>query len=79
MRQGNQRQCDQRQDNQHAYQLFTDADLTARNTLHLHARARRLAALQRIEALPALLADPALRGHPLLVLGSGSNVLFVTG
>jgi len=58
------------------YRLFANADLTAHNTLHLRARAQQLAQLERIEALPALLADPAIAGRPLLPLGSGSNVLF---
>jgi len=58
------------------YRLFANADLTAHNTLHLRAHARQLARLEHIDALPALLADPAIAGHPLLTLGSGSNVLF---
>jgi len=58
------------------YQLLTDADLSAHNTLHLPARAPQLARLVRIDALPALMAGPAVAGRPLLVLGSGSNVLF---
>jgi len=58
------------------YQLFTNADLRAHNTLHLPARAQQLARLEYIDALPDLLADPAIAGHPLLTLGSGSNVLF---
>jgi len=58
------------------YQLFANANLSAYNTLHLPARAKQLARLERIDALPALLADPAITGHPLLALGSGSNVLF---
>jgi len=58
------------------YQVLANVDLTPRNTLHLGARARRLARLDAIKALPALLADAGIAGHPLLVLGSGSNVLF---
>jgi len=58
------------------YQLLANADLATRNTLHLPARAPWLARLDAIEALPALLAEPAIAGHPLLALGSGSNVLF---
>jgi len=58
------------------YQLFTNADLRTHNTLHLPARAQQLARLEYIDALPDLLADPAIAGHPLLTLGSGSNVLF---
>jgi len=58
------------------YQVLANADLTTRNTLHLRARARRLARLDAIEALPALLTDAEIAGHPLLTLGSGSNVLF---
>jgi len=58
------------------YQVLANVDLTPRNTLHLGARARRLARLDAIKALPALLSDVEIAGHPLLVLGSGSNVLF---
>jgi len=58
------------------YQLLANVDLSAYNTLHLPARARQLARLERIAALPALLAAPAITGRPVLVLGSGSNMLF---
>jgi len=58
------------------YRLFANADLTAHNTLHLPARAHQLVQLDAIAALPALLADVRLSGHPLLPLGRGSNVLF---
>jgi len=58
------------------YQLLTNADLTAHNTLHLPARARQLARLDDIKALPALLAESKIAGHPLLALGRGSNILF---
>jgi len=58
------------------YHILVNADLTSRNTLHLSAHARQLARLDRIEALPVLLADRAIAGRPLLVLGGGSNMLF---
>jgi len=58
------------------YHLLNAADLAPHNTLHLPARAQVLARLEQIAALPQLLADPAIAGRPLLVLGHGSNVLF---
>jgi len=58
------------------YRIITDADLAPRNTLHLKARARQLAQLDAIQALPALVTNPAIAGQPLLALGHGSNILF---
>lgn len=57
--------------------LIEDAPLRARNTLRVAARSTWLAELRDPAALPALLAQPALRAAPLLVLGGGSNVLFI--
>jgi UDP-N-acetylmuramate dehydrogenase len=61
-----------------AYSLAWDVPLRDRNTFRLAARARCLAAVQDASALPSLLAEPALRSLPLMVLGAGSNVLFAT-
>jgi len=59
------------------YTLLEDASLRSRNTLRVDARAALLAEVRDINALPALLDWPALRGMRTLVLGEGSNVLFV--
>jgi UDP-N-acetylmuramate dehydrogenase len=59
-----------------AFRLLENAALASLNTLRVAATARWLAAVAAPEALPAVLASPAARG-PLLVLGEGSNVLFV--
>jgi len=59
------------------YTLFEDASLRTRNTLRVDARASLLAEVHDANALPALLDWPALRGMRTLVLGEGSNVLFV--
>ena len=61
-----------------AYSLAWDVPLHGWNTFHLDARARCLATVHDAAALPALLAEPALRNLPLMVLGAGSNVLFAT-
>jgi UDP-N-acetylmuramate dehydrogenase len=53
-----------------------DARLDARNTFGVAARAPLLVEVGHADALPAVLADPALRGDDLLVLGGGSNLLF---
>jgi UDP-N-acetylmuramate dehydrogenase len=59
-----------------AFTLREDADLAPLNTLRVAARARWLAELHDADALPGLL-DAARDRGPLLVLGEGSNVLFV--
>ncbi len=56
--------------------LIEDAPLAARNTLRVQARCAWLAELGDAATLPRVLALPALRKLPQLVLGSGSNVLF---
>jgi UDP-N-acetylmuramate dehydrogenase len=61
-----------------AYSLAWDAPLQGWNTFHLDARAACLATVHDAAVLPALLAEPALRNLPLMVLGAGSNVLFAT-
>jgi UDP-N-acetylmuramate dehydrogenase len=58
------------------YALAWSAPLRARNTFRIEASARCFATVRDADALPALFADPALRGLPTLVLGEGSNVLF---
>ena len=61
-----------------AYSLAWDVSLRDRNTFHLDTRAHCVATVRDATALPFLLADPALRNLPLMVLGAGSNVLFAT-
>lgn len=56
------------------YRLVENADLRARNTFRVPARARWLAEVNHIDALPRALAERP--DAPLLVLGAGSNVLF---
>ncbi len=60
------------------YTLLENVSLNARNTLRVAARARWLAEVHDPQALPKLLATPALQQLPVLVLGEGSNVLFTT-
>ncbi len=57
------------------YALTENAPLATRNTLHVQARAHLLAELHDASKLPELLAFPAVRAQPLLVLGEGSNLL----
>jgi UDP-N-acetylmuramate dehydrogenase len=59
--------------------LTENAPLRERNTLRVEARARWLAEIHDAAAIPALLDHPALRDRPRLLLGEGSNVLFVKG
>src|SRR5512137_2219348 len=61
-----------------AYSLAWDVPLRARNTFRIDCRARCLATVRDAQALPSLIAEPALDGLPALVLGEGSNVLFAT-
>ena len=61
-----------------AYSIAWDVPLAGRNTFHLDARARALATVHDASALPELLAEPALQGMAMMVLGAGSNVLFAT-
>jgi UDP-N-acetylmuramate dehydrogenase len=58
------------------YTLIENASLATRNTLRVAAKARLLAEIHDATKLPELLAFPAIRNRPLLVLGEGSNVLF---
>ncbi|BBK01137.1 hypothetical protein Xcc3_24440 [Xanthomonas campestris pv. campestris] len=57
------------------WQLIEHAPLRALNTFHVDATARWLLNIHAPEALPDALAAPQIAGQPLLVLGSGSNVL----
>ncbi len=58
------------------YTLIENAPLDRRNTLRVAAKAQLLAEIRDASKLPELLAFPAVRQGPLLVLGEGSNVLF---
>ena len=58
------------------YTLLEDACLRTRNTLRVDARARLLAEVRDVGALPKLLAWPAVKNLRTLVLGEGSNMLF---
>ncbi|HET9693972.1 MAG TPA: UDP-N-acetylmuramate dehydrogenase [Steroidobacteraceae bacterium] len=58
------------------YALDWEVSLRPRNTFRVDARAHCLATVHEAAALPALLAEPQVRGLPVLVLGEGSNVLF---
>lgn len=58
------------------YTLIENAPLAQRNTLRVAAKARLLAEIRDASKLPELLAFPAVKQGPLLVLGEGSNVLF---
>jgi len=55
--------------------LQYDAPLQALNTFHVQAKAQRLLQVSDPTVLPEVLALPEVAGGPLLVLGSGSNVL----
>jgi UDP-N-acetylmuramate dehydrogenase len=59
------------------FTLTENASLLHRNTLRVDAHAAWLAEIHDAAAIPALLSDPALRGKSTLLLGEGSNVLFV--
>jgi UDP-N-acetylmuramate dehydrogenase len=59
-----------------AYTLVERAALAPLNTFGVAATARWLAEVRDAEAIPAVLALPAVRGAPVMVLGEGSNVLF---
>jgi UDP-N-acetylmuramate dehydrogenase len=57
------------------YRVSEGADLRARNTFGIAARAPLLIDIDDAGALPTLFADGIVRGAPL-VLGGGSNLLF---
>lgn len=58
-----------------AWSLTENASLKALNTFHVDASAEQLLELHDPTLLPDVLAHPHVAGKPLLVLGSGSNVL----
>ncbi|HET6395854.1 MAG TPA: UDP-N-acetylmuramate dehydrogenase [Pseudoxanthomonas sp.] len=58
------------------YRLRHDADLSARNTFRVAARAPWLLEVHDLSTLPEALDLQQVRGLPLLVLGGGSNLLF---
>ena len=58
-----------------AFRLVPDADLSARNTFGVAARAPLLLEVADVAALPSLF-DTELRGMQVMVLGGGSNLLF---
>ena len=58
-----------------AWTLVENAPLRTLNTFHVDATAPWLLRIDDPTSLPEALALPALAGAPLLVLGSGSNVL----
>lgn len=60
-----------------AYRLAENASLAARNGLRVAARAELLVEVLRPEGLEELFALPYLQQAPLMVLGEGSNTLFV--
>jgi len=55
--------------------LSHDASLLALNTFHVDARAARRLDIHDAATLPDALAQPEVAAGPVLVLGSGSNVL----
>ena len=59
------------------YTLQSDASLRTLNTFGVQANAGWLLTVPRADALPAALADPRIRGLPLMCIGDGSNVLLV--
>lgn len=59
------------------YRLLENASLEGRNTFRVAARAALLADVYDADALRELLAYPGVQSGPLLLLGAGSNILFV--
>lgn len=59
------------------YRLLENAALAGRNTFRVRAHAELLADVHDACALPELFGFKALREGPVLLLGAGSNVLFV--
>lgn len=57
--------------------IVRDAPLQRRNTFGVRASAPLLAEVADAAALPGLLASAPFSGRPLLLLGGGSNLLFV--
>ncbi|WP_295363517.1 UDP-N-acetylmuramate dehydrogenase [Arenimonas sp.] len=59
------------------YQLAEDVSLAGRNTFRVPARAAVMADVSRADALEELFGFAMLRDGPVLVVGEGSNLLFV--
>ena len=59
------------------YQLAENVSLAGRNTFRVPARAAMMADVSGADALPELFDFAMLRDGPVLVLGEGSNLLFV--
>ncbi len=64
-------------DTSRTVRILRDAPLQSRNTFGVPACAALLAEVDDAAALPALLATAEFAGQPPLVLGGGSNLLFV--
>ena len=60
-----------------AIRILRDAPLQSRNTFGVSARASVLAEVDDARWLPALLERPEFAGQAPLVMGGGSNMLFV--
>ncbi len=60
-----------------SYQLADNVSLAGRNTFRVPARTAMMADVSRAEALPELFEFAMLRDGPAMVLGEGSNLLFV--
>jgi UDP-N-acetylmuramate dehydrogenase len=58
-------------------QIQQNASLTALNTLGIEARTRYLISTDSALSLPALIQDSGLQDLPRMILGGGSNILFV--
>jgi UDP-N-acetylmuramate dehydrogenase len=58
--------------------IRADASLKGLNAFGVDARAAWLAQVQSESELADVLADPRAAGHPRLVLGGGTNILFVS-
>ena len=59
-----------------AFRVFDDADLRARNTFGVAARAPLLVEIGDAACLPDVFARHVAQGDPPLLLGGGSNLLF---
>ena len=59
-----------------AFRVFDDADLRARNTFGVAARAPVLVEVADAACLPEVFARHVAQGDPPLLLGGGSNLLF---
>jgi UDP-N-acetylmuramate dehydrogenase len=60
-----------------SYQLAENVSLSGRNTFRIPARAEILADVKNADGLAALFDFAMLKNGPVMVLGEGSNILFV--